>query len=309
MDTELDVVVIGPGKQGCPPRTTCADRDSSRRISSWCSTMAPGPGGRGSSAAVAHPADRQRCPRLPRMPFAETLGPRCRLRTARRRRPPLLRALRETIRVAGPPPGTRAGVVRSRRAARGGDAGRDVSDPRARQRHRHLGAAVRPLGARRRTIRGTSTAQHRDYRGAQEFEGRHVIVVGGGISAVQLLDEISCVTTTTWGRVASPGSGRSRSRPRSDARPSPSSRIGFDAVCRRARSSRSPAAGHARHPAARERGVLHRLPMFSEITETGVRWPTAPNDVPTSSCGARVFGRRSTISRRCGYAVPAEASR
>ena len=28
--------------------------------------------------------------------------------------------------------------------------------------------------------------------------GLHVIVVGGGISAIQVLDEVSRVTTTTW---------------------------------------------------------------------------------------------------------------
>src|SRR5690606_30545644 len=38
----------------------------------------------------------------------------------------------------------------------------------------------------------------RDYRTAEEFAGRHVVVVGAGISAIQLLDEISQVTTTTW---------------------------------------------------------------------------------------------------------------
>jgi cation diffusion facilitator CzcD-associated flavoprotein CzcO len=38
----------------------------------------------------------------------------------------------------------------------------------------------------------------RDYRTAEEFAGQQVIVVGGGISAIQLLDEISRVTTTTW---------------------------------------------------------------------------------------------------------------
>uniref|UniRef100_UPI002453C4AD NAD(P)-binding domain-containing protein n=1 Tax=Nocardia carnea TaxID=37328 RepID=UPI002453C4AD len=38
----------------------------------------------------------------------------------------------------------------------------------------------------------------RDYREPEEFAGQHVVVVGGGISAVQLLDEISRVTTTTW---------------------------------------------------------------------------------------------------------------
>ena len=38
----------------------------------------------------------------------------------------------------------------------------------------------------------------KDYVSAEEFRGQHVIVVGGGISAVQLLDEISQVTTTSW---------------------------------------------------------------------------------------------------------------
>ena len=37
----------------------------------------------------------------------------------------------------------------------------------------------------------------KDYRTAGEFAGRNVIVVGG-VSAIQLLDEVSRVTTTTW---------------------------------------------------------------------------------------------------------------
>lgn len=37
-----------------------------------------------------------------------------------------------------------------------------------------------------------------DYVSAEEFRGQHVAVVGGGISAVQLLDEISLVTSTNW---------------------------------------------------------------------------------------------------------------
>src|SRR5690606_39801231 len=37
-----------------------------------------------------------------------------------------------------------------------------------------------------------------EYKNAQEFVGKHVIVVGGGISAIQLLGEISKVTKTTW---------------------------------------------------------------------------------------------------------------
>lgn len=38
----------------------------------------------------------------------------------------------------------------------------------------------------------------KDFFTADEYVGKHVIVVGGGISAVQLLDEISQVTSTTW---------------------------------------------------------------------------------------------------------------
>jgi cation diffusion facilitator CzcD-associated flavoprotein CzcO len=52
----------------------------------------------------------------------------------------------------------------------------------------------------------------KDYRTAEKFAGKHVIVVGGGISAIQLLDEVSRVTTTTWVS-GLPVEGRSR-RPR-----------------------------------------------------------------------------------------------
>src|SRR5690606_29853483 len=38
----------------------------------------------------------------------------------------------------------------------------------------------------------------KEYRTADEFAGRHVVVVGAGISAIQLLDEVSRVTSTTW---------------------------------------------------------------------------------------------------------------
>jgi cation diffusion facilitator CzcD-associated flavoprotein CzcO len=38
----------------------------------------------------------------------------------------------------------------------------------------------------------------RDYRTAAEFAGQHVVIVGDGISAIQLLNEISLVTATIW---------------------------------------------------------------------------------------------------------------
>lgn len=51
------------------------------------------------------------------------------------------------------------------------------------------------LGADR--FKGTQL-HTKNYWTAEEFRDKHVIVVGGGISAIQLLDEVSRVTTTTW---------------------------------------------------------------------------------------------------------------
>ena len=54
-----------------------------------------------------------------------------------------------------------------------------------------------PIYPGRSTFRGTQL-HVADYTSAAEFAGRHVVVVGGGISAVGLLDEISQVTSTSW---------------------------------------------------------------------------------------------------------------
>ena len=45
-------------------------------------------------------------------------------------------------------------------------------------------------------VRGQAAA-HQGLPNGREFAGRNVIVVGG-VSAIQLLDEVSRVTTTTW---------------------------------------------------------------------------------------------------------------
>lgn len=113
----------------------------------------------------------------------------------------------------------------------------------------------------------------KDYRIATEFAGQHVVIVGAGISALQLLDEISRVTTTTW---------VTRKPPDFRAGPFDEQR-GRDAVAiveDRVRRGLPPGSvvsvtGLPITPAIeamRERGVLERLPMFSEITEAGVRW-------------------------------------
>lgn len=112
-----------------------------------------------------------------------------------------------------------------------------------------------------------------DYKNAAEFAGQHVIVVGGGISAIQLLGEISKVTRTTWVARRSP-----------DFRPYEfSEEKGREAVAmveERVREGLPPLSvvsvtGLPLTPAIAhlvESGVLDRKPMFEEITETGVRW-------------------------------------
>ena len=114
----------------------------------------------------------------------------------------------------------------------------------------------------------------RDYRTAAEFTGKHVVIVGGGISAIQLLDEISRVTTTTWVTRRPP---EFRSGPFDEA----AGRAAVAMVEDRVRRGLPPSSvvsvtGLPVTPAVeamRARGVLARVPMFSEITETGVRWP------------------------------------
>jgi cation diffusion facilitator CzcD-associated flavoprotein CzcO len=114
----------------------------------------------------------------------------------------------------------------------------------------------------------------RDYRTAAELAGKHVIIVGGGISAIQLLDEISRVTTTTWVTRRPP---QFRTGPFDEA----AGRAAVAMVEERVRRGLPPSSvvsvtGLPVTPAVeamRKRGVLERRPMFSEITEDGVRWP------------------------------------
>ena len=113
----------------------------------------------------------------------------------------------------------------------------------------------------------------RDYAGAEEFAGQHVVIVGGGISAVQLLDEISQVTTTTWVTRTPPDF---REGPFDEQR----GRAAVAIVEDRVRRGLPPGSvvsvtGLPITPAIeamRARGVLHRRPMFDAITETGVQW-------------------------------------
>ncbi|MGY1820812.1 NAD(P)-binding domain-containing protein [Geodermatophilus sp. SYSU D00079] len=112
-----------------------------------------------------------------------------------------------------------------------------------------------------------------DYRGAHEFAGQSVVVVGGGASAVQLLGEIAEVADTTW---------VTRRPPvwREEAFGPEAGRAAVALVADAVREGRSPGSvvgvtGLVVTPwvrAARERGVLDRLPVFDRLTEDGVAW-------------------------------------
>lgn len=113
----------------------------------------------------------------------------------------------------------------------------------------------------------------KDYRTADEFAGLHVIVVGAGTSALQLLDEVSRVTTTTWVTRSPP---RFREGPFDEEAGRAAVAIVEDRVRRGLPpGSVASATGIPITPAIqamRARGVLERHPMFDEITEDGVRW-------------------------------------
>lgn len=113
----------------------------------------------------------------------------------------------------------------------------------------------------------------KDYRTADEFIGKHVLIVGAGISAIQLLDEISQVTQTTWVTRRPP---EFREGPFGEEAGRAAVRIVEDRV-RRGLPPQSVVSvtGLPLTPriiAMRERGVLERQAMFSEITGEGVRW-------------------------------------
>ncbi|PRY35256.1 NAD(P)-binding domain-containing protein [Umezawaea tangerina] len=112
-----------------------------------------------------------------------------------------------------------------------------------------------------------------DYARPEEFAGQHVVVVGGGSSAIQLQLEIARHATVTW---------VTRREPLFTDEPF-THEIGRAVVARvdeAVRAGRPPASvvsvtGLFRTPevrAAQEAGLLDRLPMFDRITPTGVAW-------------------------------------
>ncbi|MCM0639984.1 NAD(P)-binding domain-containing protein [Cellulomonas wangsupingiae] len=120
----------------------------------------------------------------------------------------------------------------------------------------------------------------RDFRSAADLSDGHVVVVGGGTSAVQLLLQIAQVTTTTW----------VTRRPPSWVDEELTPELGRDAVARvdeRVRAGLPPQSvvsvtGLPLTPAYRdgiERGVLRARPMFTRIVPDGVVWEPSGDGV------------------------------
>jgi thioredoxin reductase len=130
----------------------------------------------------------------------------------------------------------------------------------------------------RETFAGEQLHTH-DFRSAADYLGRHVVVVGGGTSAVQLLLQIADVTTTTWvtrrpptflTRAFDEEWGRevvAQVDARTRAGLPPLSVVGVTGL---------PLTEEYQHGI--DRGVLVPLPMFARIVPDGVVWD--PRDVP-----------------------------
>ncbi|WP_436534926.1 NAD(P)-binding domain-containing protein [Actinoplanes sp. HUAS TT8] len=122
------------------------------------------------------------------------------------------------------------------------------------------------------TFEGLQLHTH-DYVSADRFAGRRVAVVGGGISAVQLLEEISRVATTFWYTRRVPFFRTDGFEPEVAGRET-IAKVIADVEAGRPTGSVVSYTGLAWTPyalAARERGALERRPMFTAIEPTGVR--------------------------------------
>lgn len=124
----------------------------------------------------------------------------------------------------------------------------------------------------RETFRGRQL-HVQDYVAAEEFAGQRVVIVGAGISATQLLEEISLVADTLW---------VTRREIEWETGPVPDNfSAAIDRVADRTRRGLPPQSvisvtGQFRGPwieRADARGVLVRHPMFTRIEPDGVRMP------------------------------------
>ncbi len=113
----------------------------------------------------------------------------------------------------------------------------------------------------------------RDYVSLDEFAGQRVAVVGGGISAVQLLEEISRVATVVWYTRREPVFLDGGFTPEVEGRET-IARVTADVEAGNPSRSIVSYTGLGWTPyarAARDRGALVRRPMFTAIEPRGVR--------------------------------------
>ncbi|MFJ3309541.1 flavin-containing monooxygenase [Streptomyces sp. NPDC086549] len=131
---------------------------------------------------------------------------------------------------------------------------------------------VRPHYPGQETFTGIQVHTH-DYVSADRFAGLRVAVVGGGISALQQLEEISRVATTFWYTRREPVF-REGEFEREVAGRGIVAKVAADVEAGRPTGSVVSYTDLAWTPyalAAKERGVLRRRPMFTAIEPDGVR--------------------------------------
>jgi cation diffusion facilitator CzcD-associated flavoprotein CzcO len=158
-------------------------------------------------------------------------------------------------------------------------------------------------GADRFAGRQLHTSQ---YGSAEEFAGHRVAIVGGGISAVQQLEEISRFATTFWYTRREPVFLDHDFEPETTGRDT-IERVTADAEAGKPTGSIVSYTGLGWSPyaiAARDRGVLERRPMFTRIERTACGRPTARSPPSMSSCGRPDFGPRSRTWIRSASAIP-----
>ncbi|MBE4733481.1 NAD(P)-binding domain-containing protein [Streptomyces caniscabiei] len=131
---------------------------------------------------------------------------------------------------------------------------------------------VRPRYPGQETFAGLQLHTH-DYVSADRFAGRRVAVVGGGISALQQLEEISRVATAYWYTRREPVFLEGGFHPEVEGRRI-IARVADDVAAGRPTGSVVSYTGLGWTPyavAAKERGVLVRRPMFTSVEPGGVR--------------------------------------
>ena len=129
---------------------------------------------------------------------------------------------------------------------------------------------IYPAMAGQDSFRGRQIHTH-DYISHHEFSGQRVAIVGGGISAIEHLEEISRVAQTFWFTRREPVFREGDFSPEHGREVV--AKVAADAEAGRPTGSVVSYTGLGWGPyarAARDRGVLNRLPLFREITPTGV---------------------------------------